>query len=94
MESNLSSASSESEEDTNKCTDYDFWDHHKQLTHGHGHKRPKKISNDKLTMHLSNPVSSLNSNPLEQWEYIKTIFPSLYMLARMHLVRMATSVPY
>ncbi|XP_039275891.1 uncharacterized protein LOC111059093 [Nilaparvata lugens] len=35
----------------------------------------------------------LKSNPLEMWEDMKTVFPSLYKQARKYLVLMATSVP-
>lgn len=35
----------------------------------------------------------LNSNPLEQWEDMKNIFPLQYKQARIHFSIVATSVP-
>ncbi|CAH1111255.1 unnamed protein product [Psylliodes chrysocephalus] len=82
------SSSSDSEDEKGN---YDFWKHHKLLAHGHGKKRSRQ--NNELSQYLSNPVSSLSSDPLLQWEDMKSIFPSLYKEARKHFCIMATSVP-
>jgi len=37
----------------------------------------KRFTNDELSLHLSNPVSPLKSNPLELWEDMKTVFPPI-----------------
>lgn len=90
-------SSEESEEDAPTVEagePFDFWQTHKELVHG---KRKRKQSSgadsSEVTLYLSNPVSPLKSNPLEQWEEMMTIFPGLYKLARQYLLNMATSVP-
>lgn len=71
---------------------FDFWKAHKDLAQG---KKQKGQSTDstELSLYLSNAVSPLKSNPLEIWEDLKPVFPSLYTLGRQHLLHMATSVP-
>ncbi|XP_055550267.1 zinc finger BED domain-containing protein 4-like [Wyeomyia smithii] len=87
---NLDSNTHELCEQQQKNT-YNFWKHHKLLMF----ENPKKQTNagDELALYLTLPVSSLDSNPLEQWEDMRTVFPELYQQARMYLVNMATSVP-
>lgn len=78
----------ESTEQTDE--DIDFWGHHKQLVH----EKPNFTDDgDELVMYLSTPVNPLEANPLTVWEDMKTIYPGLYKLARLHMVHMATSVP-
>lgn len=90
-------SSEESEEDAPTAgadKPFDFWQTHKELVHG---KRKKKQSSggdsSDVSLYLANPVSPLKSNPLEQWEEMKTVFPGLYKQARQYLLNMATSVP-
>lgn len=87
-----SSGESEEEKTTNNTTTFDFWQTHKELAQCKN-KKGKTTDHSELTLYLSNPVSYLKSNPLEVWEDMKTVFPSLYIQARKHLVMMATSVP-
>lgn len=89
VESRATSSSS-SDEDGNPTMTYDFWQSHKQLIHGH---KRKTRSNDELSTYLDNPLASLNSDPLKEWEDMKTIFPGLYKQARVVLMMPATSVP-
>lgn len=89
-----SSSSSESDEDRGATAVFDFWHAHKQLAHGRRKKgtgRPSDTS--EVSLYLSNPVSPLKSNPLDVWEEMKSVFPSLFKEARKHLVIMGTSVP-
>lgn len=71
---------------------FDFWMTHKELAHG---KKQRVESGDstELSLYLANVVSPLKSKPLEVWEELRPVFPSLYNLARQHLLHMATSVP-
>lgn len=71
---------------------YDFWSTHKKLV------REKQIrrlegERDETSLYLANPISSLRSNPFEQWEEMKSVFPRLYALAKKFLIVPATSVP-
>ncbi|GBP87029.1 RNA-directed DNA polymerase from mobile element jockey [Eumeta japonica] len=63
--------------------DFDFWSHHKQLAVGQKQKRSSKA--DEVSIYLANPVCALKSNPLEEWEDLKTVFPALYKRARIYL---------
>ncbi|CAH0716848.1 unnamed protein product, partial [Brenthis ino] len=84
-------SSGESENETSEKK-YDFWQTHKQLVMGQKKKKKNK-DGDEISLYLSSPVLSLKSNPLEEWEEIKTVFPLLYKPARIFLVVVATSVP-
>lgn len=90
----ISSSESEGEVGTSKenVDSYDFWAHHKMLAHGQKRKK-SLLTNDELSLYLSNPVSPLNSNPLELWEEMKTVFPMLYKQSRISFTMVATSVP-
>lgn len=82
-----------SESDT-ESTDpsFDLWAHRKSLVHlfnSSGKNSPK----DGLSLYLKMPVSELKSNPLEVWETLKEVYPSLYPIARKYLALVATSVP-
>lgn len=64
----ISSSESEGEVTTSLENEesYDFWAHHKMLAHGQKKKKSSSFANDELSLYLSNPVSPLKSNPLEQ----------------------------
>ncbi|CAI6358184.1 unnamed protein product [Macrosiphum euphorbiae] len=53
--------------------------------------RSSSSMNDELTLYLANQVSPLTSDPLEQWEEIKNVFPLFYRQARLHFSIVATS---
>ncbi|XP_015378490.1 PREDICTED: zinc finger BED domain-containing protein 1-like [Diuraphis noxia] len=91
----ISSSESEGEVTTSLENEesYDFWAHHKMLTHGQKKKKSSLFANDELSLYLSNPVSPLKSNPLELWEDMKTVFPMLYKQSRISFTMVATSVP-
>ncbi|XP_036329849.1 zinc finger BED domain-containing protein 1-like [Rhagoletis pomonella] len=80
--------STSSEEEEVAKDDFDFW---QQLAVGQRKKRSTK--GDEVSLYLSSPVSCLKSNPLEEWEELKTAFPLLYKQARSYLHIVATSVP-
>lgn len=84
-----SSSSSESEEDRGAV--FDFWQAHKLLAHGR-RKKSTRSDTSEVTLYLSNPVSPLKTNPLDIWEEMKSVFPSMFKEARKHLVIMGTSV--
>lgn len=46
-----------------------------------------------LRQYLNRPVCSRDTNPLEEWEKYKIIYPHIYEIAREHLGILATSVP-
>lgn len=90
--------SSESEEEALEKTDpepFDFWKTHKELVYGKRRKKKHEDSGDssEVTLYLANPLSHLKTNPLEDWEDMKAVFPGLYKQARQYLLNMATSVP-
>lgn len=39
------------------------------------------------------PIVPINSNPLEVWEVLKSMYPNLYIIAKEKLSIIATSVP-
>ncbi|CAI6375724.1 unnamed protein product [Macrosiphum euphorbiae] len=83
----IDTSSSESEGEAPPESTYDFWAIHKELVQSQGHKKKKTShgnAGDELSLYLANPVMPLNSNPLEQWEDMKNIFPLLYKQARIH----------
>jgi len=46
-----------------------------------------------VSLYLKNPVAPLHSNPMEQWEDMKIVFPLPYKQARQYLHTSAISVP-
>ncbi|XP_039287369.1 uncharacterized protein LOC111064033 [Nilaparvata lugens] len=75
------STSSESDEDmaASSSQAYDFWQHHKELAHWQKRKKSSRGSEgDELSVYPGNPVAPLKSNPLEQWDEMKSVFPLLY----------------
>ncbi|XP_050528873.1 uncharacterized protein LOC126898654 [Daktulosphaira vitifoliae] len=86
-------SSSESEGEHSKTDNFDFWAHHKYLVHGQKKKKTTTFMNDELSLYLSNPVSTLKSDPLEISEDMKHVFPILYKQASLHFTMVATSVP-
>lgn len=93
-------SSSEPDSDSSAETTYDFWSHHKTLAHtrqkkksGVGSHNTSSNENDEMSLYLATPVSPLTTNPLEQWEDMKLVFPQLYKLAHEYLLIPATSVP-
>ncbi|XP_050527934.1 zinc finger BED domain-containing protein 4-like [Daktulosphaira vitifoliae] len=77
-------SSSESEGEHSKTDNFDFWAHHKYLVHGQKKKKTTTFMKDELSFYLSNPVSTLKSDPLKIWEDMKHVFPILYKQARLH----------
>lgn len=75
VKSDIAATSSESDEEQSVL--YDFWQHHKELVHTKKKRKSNKES-DELSLYLSGPVCNLKSNPLEEWEDMKYVFPSLY----------------
>ncbi|KAF7263427.1 hypothetical protein GWI33_002344 [Rhynchophorus ferrugineus] len=61
---------------------YDFWKHHKKLANV-----------DEVSQYLSRDVANLQSNPLVEWEKMRSVFPRLYNVARSYLVVVANSAP-
>jgi len=99
LKSDVSSSESEGEVSNNDTTidNFDFWVHHKNLAYGQKKKKyTTSVSDlsDELLLYLSKPVSPLKSDPLEQWEDMKNVFPVLYKQARYHFTMVATSVSY
>ena len=92
IKSDILNLSIESEAEQATKIEYDFWKYHKELA-GNQKKRKTSKKGDELAIYLSSPVSSLKSSPLEEWEDMKLVFPSLYIQARMFLVVVASSVP-
>lgn len=77
---------------------YDFWSHHKNLAHKQKEREGSSMQlsvkkQDEMSLYLAAPVSPLSTNPFEQWEDMKTVFPHLYNLAHEYLAIPATSVP-
>lgn len=87
---NVTMSTSGSEDETVN-EDFDFWSHHKQLAVGQKRKRSSKA--DEVSIYLANPVCALKSNPLEEWEDLKPVFPTIYKQARIYLNIVGTSVP-
>lgn len=90
IKEDMSTSTSGSEEEVAK-DDFDFWLHHKELAIGQKRKRGN-TKGDEVSLYLSNPVCAFKSNPLEEWEELKAVFPLLYKQARMSLNKVATSV--
>nr|CAD7260408.1 unnamed protein product [Timema shepardi] len=94
---NKDSSVSDTNSDSSTPTAYDFWSHHKVLAHGrHNNKRialAGEREKDEIALYLANPVAPLYVDPLQQWEDMKHIFPSLYRQAQLYLLAPATSVP-
>ncbi|CAG9827342.1 unnamed protein product [Diabrotica balteata] len=72
-------------ESNSQDSSFDFWNYHKKLAHSSGSTKRRRLENDhlqdELSIYLANPVANLKSNPLEQWEEMKTLFPLLYKQA-------------
>jgi hypothetical protein len=85
----MSLTSGSKEETANE--DFNFWSHHKQLAVGQ--KRKHSLKADEVLIYLANPDCALKSNPLEEWEDLKSVFPALYKQARIYLNIVGTSVP-
>ncbi|XP_039282219.1 zinc finger BED domain-containing protein RICESLEEPER 3-like [Nilaparvata lugens] len=87
--------SSESEEDQEiRDQAFNFWKTHKELVYGKRRKKTQEVSDtSELILYLANPLSPLKSNPLLEWEDIKTVLPGLYKQSRRFLLFMATSMP-
>lgn len=81
------SHSSESENES-----FDFWSPHKKMAHTRRF-RSNEGERDELGLYLSNQVSALKTDPFQQWEDMKTVFPRLYSLAKKYLIIPGTSVP-
>nr|CAD7199525.1 unnamed protein product [Timema douglasi] len=94
---NTDSSISDTNGDSSTPTAYDFWSHHKVLVHGR--QTNKRIAlagereKDEIALYLANPVAPLYVDPIQQWEDMKHIFPSLYRQAQLYLLAPATSVP-
>lgn len=84
-------STSGSDEDT-PIEDFDFWLHHKKLAVGQKQRRANSKA-DEVSIYLANPVCTIKANPLEEWEDLKPVFPTLYKQARTFLHIVGTSVP-
>nr|CAD7433796.1 unnamed protein product [Timema monikensis] len=90
----IDSSVSDTNSDSSTPTAYDFWSHHKVLVHGrHDNTRIElagEREKDEIALYLANPVAPLYVNPIQQWEDMKHIFPSLYRQAQLYLFAPAT----
>lgn len=86
----LSNSSDES--DRQEETKYNLWSHHELLTCKLKEKDKSSLTNE-LSLYLANPLASLKDNPLEKWQSMKKLYPSLYIIAVKFLSIVATSVP-
>lgn len=94
MEEMTSDSSEEEQVENADPEPFDFWKTHKELVYGKRRKKHDDNSDSsEVTLYLANPLTPLKSNPLQQWEDMKTVFPRLYKQARQYLLTMATSVP-
>lgn len=77
IKDDTSTSNSDSEVEINS-EDFDFWLHHKNLAIGQKRQRANSKT-DELSIYLSNPVCALKSNPLEEWEELKQMFPNRHV---------------
>lgn len=78
---------------------YDLWIHHRLLAHKSTGERGDDVAaaaattlRDELSLYLDSPLASLKDDPLEKWESMRTLYPSLYGVACEYLSIVATSV--
>lgn len=94
LEEQRSSESSEGEtQQQSENPKFDFWSYHKSLAHSRKSTRRDVERRDELSVYLANPVSPLNTDPIILWDEMKSVFPSLYILALKYVIIPATSVP-
>lgn len=76
--------------------EFNFWSQHNQL--GVSQKRRLRTNwwadPDEVLIYLVNPICVLIANPLEKWEDMKLMFPSLHNQARIFLNIVGTSVSF
>lgn len=90
----LSNASSFGESDAEQEeTKYDLWIHHRLLAHKPKEEGDGVSLKDELSLYLASPLASLKDVPLEKWESMRTLYPTLYKVAVKYLSIVATSVP-
>ncbi|KAI8123564.1 Zinc finger BED domain-containing protein 1 [Lucilia cuprina] len=46
-----------------------------------------------LAQYLKRPVCPRHTNPIEEWEQYKQVYPNLYLIAQKYIGILATSVP-
>ncbi|XP_011877713.1 PREDICTED: zinc finger BED domain-containing protein 4-like [Vollenhovia emeryi] len=90
MLSKYSSSSDESNTEQQK-TRYNLWSHHKFLTHMS--KKDNMSLQNELSLYLDKPLAALEDDPLERWESMRLLCPTLYIMAVKHLSIVATSIP-
>jgi len=79
-------SSSSSEE-----SDFDIWATHKSLAHK---KQKQDNETDELTYYLNSPnLSSLSTSPHQVWNELKSVYPTLYQMAKKYVFILGTSVP-
>lgn len=90
----LSSASSSGESDAEQEeTKYDLWIHHRLLAHKPKEENDDALLKDELSLYLASPLASLKDDPLEKWESMRMLYPTLYKVATKYLSIVATSIP-
>lgn len=92
--------SNDSSDSVSDPSQVDLWGYHKQLAQKYQKKYIDKSNQEnqqnlghEITMYLSTPVSTLNTDPLMCWEELKPMYPSIYKLATKYLSGVCTSVP-
>ncbi|XP_014481789.1 PREDICTED: zinc finger BED domain-containing protein 4 [Dinoponera quadriceps] len=89
----LSHASSSGEANAEQESKYDLWIHHRLLAHKPKEEDDDASLKDELFLYLASPLASLKDEPLEKWESMKALHPTLYKVAAKYLSIVATSVP-
>lgn len=73
-----------------------LWARHELLAEKELRKRGSSSSNDlpdEISLFLSTPVASLDTNPIRLWLDMEPTYPKLFKIAIKYLTIMATSVP-
>ncbi|XP_046398132.1 zinc finger BED domain-containing protein 4-like [Ischnura elegans] len=74
---------------------FDLWSHHKQLvaTKIHASIMDNTEVPNELTQYFVSPISPLESDPIQEWDKLKVLYPTLHKIAMKYLPVVATSVP-
>ncbi|XP_050527498.1 zinc finger BED domain-containing protein 4-like isoform X2 [Daktulosphaira vitifoliae] len=75
-----------------KLDSFDLWSYHTSVSTIQVQNKTSPMYQE-LYDYLGKPVEKIDTKPLEAWEYMKSLYPNLYYIARQKLSIVGTSVP-
>lgn len=83
----------EKEKDNGKNSDFDIWKFHRIIANSKSKGMSSSVTQNEVQFYLNSPVAAMKKSPIEVWEELNTVYPSLYPHAKKYLGIVATSVP-